>query len=106
MGFAFAGYDRDGFVDVFVANDNHPNFLFHNIGGKRFEEVGLEAGVAYTENGTVVSGMGAEFRDINNDGLPDIWHTAIENETFPLFQNRGDGIFIEITAPSGLARRT
>ena len=106
MGVAFGDYDRDGFIDVFVANDNHPNFLFHNLGGKRFEEVALEAGVAYTENGTVVSGMGAEFRDVNNDGFPDIWHTAIENETFPLFQNRGDGLFIEVTGPSGLGRTT
>ena len=106
MGIGLADYDRDGFIDIFVANDNHPNFLFHNLGGKKFEEIALESGVAYTENGTVVSGMGAEFRDLNNDGLPDIWHTAIENETFPFFQNRGDGIFIEMTAPSGIGKRT
>ncbi len=106
MGVAFNDYDGDGFVDIFVANDNMPNSLFHNIKGKTFEEVGLDAGVAYSENGKAVSGMGAEFRDLDNDGLPDIWHTATELETFPLFHNVGNGIFIDVTGRSGLARPT
>jgi hypothetical protein len=106
MGIAFNDYDGDGFTDIFVANDNMPNSLFHNINGKAFEEVAMEAGVAYSENGKAVSGMGAEFRDLDNDGLPDIWHTATELETFPLFQNRGKGIFIDVTGRSGLARPT
>src|SRR2546429_9578894 len=66
----------------------------------------MDAGVAYSENGKAVSGMGAEFRDLDNDGLPDIWHTATELETFPLFHNRGSGIFIDVTGRSGLARPT
>ena len=106
MGIGFNDYDGDGFVDIFVANDNMPNALFHNIDGKKFEEVALDVGVAYSENGKAVSGMGAEFRDLDNDGLPDIWHTATELETFPLFQNRGKGIFIDVTGRSGLARPT
>ena len=75
-------------MDIFVANDNRPNFLFHNLGGKKFEEVALESGVAYAQNGSAISGMGADFKDVDNDGRPDIWHTAVENESFPLFQNR------------------
>ncbi len=106
MGVVFNDYDGDGFTDVFVANDNAPNMLFHNLGGKRFEEVGLDAGVAYTETGKAVSGMGAEFRDLDNDGLPDIWHTAIELETFPLFRNRGKGIFVDVTGRSGVGRES
>jgi hypothetical protein len=106
MGVGFNDYDGDGFVDIFVANDNMPNSLFHNLGGKAFEEVAMDVGVAYSENGKAVSGMGAEFRDLDNDGLPDIWHTATELETFPLFQNRGKGIFIDVTGRSGLARPT
>ncbi|KAA6462022.1 CRTAC1 family protein [Acidobacteria bacterium AB60] len=106
MGVAFADFDNDGWLDVFVANDNSPNLLFHNEGGKRFEEVGLQAGVAYNEDGNVLAGMGAEFRDVNNDGLPDIWHTAIENETFPLFLNKGKGIFANAGAESRLANLT
>ncbi len=106
MGVGFNDYDGDGFTDIFVANDNMPNSLFHNLRGKAFEEVAMDAGVAYSENGKAVSGMGAEFRDLDNDGLPDIWHTATELETFPLFHNRGNGIFIDVTGRSGLARPT
>ncbi|HKW63185.1 MAG TPA: CRTAC1 family protein [Candidatus Acidoferrum sp.] len=106
MGVGFNDYDGDGFIDIFVANDNMPNSLFHNLKGKAFEEVAMDAGVAYSENGKAVSGMGAEFRDLDNDGLPDIWHTATELETFPLFQNRGNGIFVDVTGRSGLARPT
>ena len=97
MGAVIADYDGDGFMDIFVANDNRPNFLFHNLGGKKFEEVALEAGVAYAQSGSAISGMGADFKDVDNDGRPDIWHTAVENETFPLFQNRGGGQFWERT---------
>jgi enediyne biosynthesis protein E4 len=106
MGVAFADYDNDGWPDVFVANDNSPNLLFHNIDGKRFEEAGVLAGVAYNEDGNVLAGMGVDFRDVNNDGLPDIWHTAIENETFPLYMNNGKGAFVNAGQPSRLANLT
>jgi len=106
MGVVFADYDGDGFPDVFVANDNSPNLLFHNQGGKRFEEVALQAGVAYTDEGNVVASMGADFRDVNNDGLPDIWHTAIENETFPLYINQGKGLFLSAGRTNRLASLT
>src|SRR5271157_4483522 len=103
MGVAIADYDGDGFMDIFVANDNRPNFLFHNLGGKKFEEVALESGVAYTQNGSAISGMGADFKDVYNDVRPDIWHTAVENESFPLFQNVGGGQFVEKTSQAHLA---
>lgn len=103
MGIGIADYDGDGFMDIFVANDNHPNFLFHNLGGKKFEEVALEAGVAYAQSGSALSGMGVDFKDVDNDGRPDIWHTAVENESFPLFHNVGGGQFVEQTLPAQLA---
>jgi len=106
MSVSFADYDGDGFLDAFVANDTTANFLFHNVGGKRFEEVGVQAGVAYSPDGTALSGMGSDFRDVNNDGLPDIWHTAVEHETFPLYINRDKGDFVDMTVASGLARST
>jgi hypothetical protein len=106
MSVSFADYDGDGFLDAFVANDTTRNFLFHNLGGKRFEEVGSLAGVAYGSNGAALSGMGSDFRDVNNDGLPDIWHSAVEFETFPLYGNRGRGDFVDLTTNSGLARMT
>lgn len=103
MGVVVADYDGDGFMDIFVANDNHPNFLFHNLGGKKFEEVALESGVAYAQSGNALSGMGVDFRDVDNDGRPDLWHTAVENESFPLFHNAGGGQFVEQTLPAQLA---
>jgi len=106
MSVSFADYDGDGFLDAFVANDTTRNVLFHNVGGKRFEEIGETAGVAYGASGTALSGMGSDFRDINNDGRPDIWHTAVEFETFPLYLNRGGEDFTDATVGSGLGQMT
>ncbi len=102
MSVAFADYDNDGFTDIFVTNDNLPNFLFHNHGNGTFEEVGLTAGVALTANGAPVASMGADFRDYDNDGLPDINVTALTRETFPLFRNQGHGYFQDATYSSRL----
>jgi hypothetical protein len=105
MGVAFADFDGDGFTDVFVANDTMPNFFFRNVAGKRFEESALALGVAMTEDSRVLSGMGADFRDVDNDGRPDIWFTALEYETFPLFLAMQGG-FTDATRTSALARLT
>jgi hypothetical protein len=106
MSVSFADYDGDGFMDAFVANDTTQNFLFHNIGGRRFEEVAFPAGVAFSPDGNALSGMGSDFRDVNNDGHPDIWHTAVEHEDFPLYLNEGKGQFVDATASSGLGELT
>lgn len=103
MSVAFADYDGDGYMDVFVTNDHMPNFLFHNKGNGTFEEVGLLAGAAMREDGKAVSSMGTDFRDYNNDGLPDIAVTALAGETFPLFRNIGRGNFTDATFSSGMA---
>jgi len=102
MGAAIGDYDGDGLPDIFVTNDKFFNSLFHNKGNVRFEEVAFEAGVALPAHGNLVSGMGADFRDLNNDGLPDIVFVALANETFPVFQNQGNGQFAEVTGPSGM----
>jgi hypothetical protein len=106
MSVSFADYDGDGFLDAFVANDTTPAFLFHNLGGKKFEEVGVNAGIAYAADGSTLSGMGSDFRDVNNDGLPDIWYTAVEHETFPLLINSGHRDFDDVTLTSGLRATT
>src|SRR5262249_34429840 len=102
MSVAFADYDGDGFMDAFVTNDNLPNFLFHNRGNGTFEEVGLLAGVALLDHGKPVASMGADFRDYDNDGLPDINVTALAGETFPLLRNLGKGAFRDATYASKL----
>ncbi len=101
MGMAFADYDLDGFVDIFISNDSFPNFLFHNKGDGTFEEVAMPAFVAYNENGRTVAGMGADFRDLDNDGKPDIFHTAMFGDTFPLYRNLG-GHFEDVTSATNL----
>ena len=106
MGIGVADYDLDGLMDFFVPNDKMYNSFFHNKGGGRFEEIAFDAGVALTEDGKFISGMGVDFRDIDNDGLPDIVFVALDSETFPLFRNlRGRG-FADVTRSSGLARLT
>jgi hypothetical protein len=106
MGIAFADYDGDGDLDVFVANDTTADFLFRNDGGGKFTEVGLRAGVAFNDDGRALSSMGVDFRDVDNDGLPDLFVTALANETFPLYRNTGKGLFADITYPSLVGRAT
>ena len=103
MSVAFADYDHDGHPDVFVTNDNMPNFLFHNLGNGTFEEVALLAGVALRGDGKPVASMGTDFRDYDNDGWPDISVVALAHETFPLFRNTGKGSFVDATYASRLA---
>jgi hypothetical protein len=106
MGVAFSDYDDDGFIDIFVSNDTFPNFLLHNNGDGTFTDVALLAGVAYNESGNTVAGMGADFRDIDNDGRPDIFHTAMFGDTFPLYRNVGNGSFEDVTDVTGIAAMT
>jgi enediyne biosynthesis protein E4 len=106
MSVAFADYDGDGFMDLFVTNDAVPDFLFHNRRDGTFEEVGLLAGVSVPASGRPVSSMGVDFRDYDNDGRPDIVLTALTGETFPLFKNDKGGFFRDVTYASGLAATT
>lgn len=106
MSVAFADYDADGLIDVFVTNDQLPNFLFRNRGEGTFEEVALVAGVALLDHGKPVSAMGADFEDYDNDGLPDIAVTALAGETYPLFRNTGKGMFRDATFSTKLAALT
>jgi len=101
MGVGVADYDLDGRPDLFVTNDGYYNFLFHNT-GKKFEEVALPMGVGLVEDGGFISGMGVDFRDLDNDGYPDIVTVALNNETFPVFRNIEGRQFEEITFPSGM----
>lgn len=106
MGVAFLDYDGDGRLDVFVANDTTHNFLFRNLGNGRFEETALAAGVAYNEDGRVLSSMGAEARDLDGDGREELFLSALNNETFPLFRNLGRGLFADATYSSGIGAAT
>jgi len=106
MGLSFADYDGDGFTDIFVSNDTFQNYLLHNNGDGTFSEVGLQAGVAYNAFGDAVAGMGTDFRDLDNDGKPDIFETAMFGEGFPIYRNLGDGQFQDITGAAGMTALT
>jgi hypothetical protein len=106
LGVAVADYDRDGLVDVFVANDGVPEFLFRNLGGGRFEERAMAAGAAVDEDGRAFAGMGVDFTDYDNDGGPDIVVTALSNQMYALFRNANDGTFTYATHRTGMGRVT
>jgi enediyne biosynthesis protein E4 len=102
LGVAFADYDRDGFVDVYVANDSVQSFLYHNNGNGTFTETGLLTGVGFTEDGKAFAGMGVDFADYDNDGRPDIVVTDLSNERYRLFRHNGDDSFRDVTNASGV----
>jgi len=101
MGGATADFDLDGKMDVFIANDKEFNWFFRNKGAS-FDEVGFDVNVALREDGVFISGMGVDFRDLDNDGYPDIVVVALDNETFPIYRNTGKGAFVEVTEQSGM----
>jgi hypothetical protein len=101
MGGAAADFNLDGKMDIFIANDKSFNWLFRN-NGRSFDEVGFDANVALREDGIFISGMGVDFRDLDNDGYPDIVVVALDNETFPVYRNTGKGSFVEVTQESGM----
>ena len=102
MSLAFGDYDNDGYTDIFVSNDTLENYLLHNNGDGTFTNVAVQAGVAYNTFGKAIAGMGIDFRDIDNDGRPDIFETAMFRDSFPLYRNLGDGQFEDIADSSGL----
>jgi enediyne biosynthesis protein E4 len=106
LGVAIADYDRDGHIDLFVANDSMAEFLYHNKGDGNFEEVGLVSEVAVDIDGRTFAGMGADFADFNNDGWPDIVVTDLANQRYALYQNNGDGSFTYASSTLGLGRMT
>ncbi|HWT66569.1 MAG TPA: CRTAC1 family protein [Terracidiphilus sp.] len=106
LGLAIADYNRDGKIDVFVANDGMDEFLYRNKGNGTFEETGVAANVATDDNGRDFAGMGVVFQDLNNDGLPDLLIGDLALQTFSLYRNRGDGSFDYASATDGLTRLT
>jgi enediyne biosynthesis protein E4 len=101
LGVAFADYDGDGFMDIFVANDAIEQFLFHNNGNGTFTECGLESGAGLTSNGKMLSGMGVAFQDYDNDGLPDLLVTQLPHQPYVTFHNDGRGSFSAQELESG-----
>ena len=106
LGIALADYDRDGHIDLVVANDSMVEFLYHNKGDGTFEEVGLVSEVAVDGDGRTFAGMGVDFADYNNDGWPDLIITDLANQRYALYQNNRDSTFTYSSFTSGVARLT
>jgi hypothetical protein len=102
MGISVADFNRDGWMDIFVANDTEPNFLFINQHDGTFKESGLELGVAYNSQGGTVSGMGCDAADFDNDGWIDIVYNDLSGQVFGLMKNESGKAFTDDTWTSKL----
>jgi hypothetical protein len=106
LGIAIADFNGDGHIDLFIANDSVPEFLYQNKGDGTFEEVGLFAGVGVDGDGHAYAGMGVDFADYDNDGLPDIIVSDLAYQKYALYRNNGDGTFSYATDSAGLGTMT
>jgi enediyne biosynthesis protein E4 len=98
--------NNDGWMDLFVSNDTVANFLFLNKGNGKFEEAGIQAGVAYSQEGRPRSGMGVDSADFDDDGRQDLFVTNVDQEMYSIYRNNGDLTFDDMAGPMGLGRLT
>jgi len=102
LGVVMGDYDRDGRLDIYVANDSTPSSLYHNNGDGTFTDVGVPAGVAYSGEGQEQAGMGTDFGDYDNDGWLDLVKGNFSDDTNNLYHNNRDGTFTDVTYPAGI----
>jgi len=96
LGVLWLDYDRDGCLDLYVANDSSPSLLYHNDCKGGFTEVGTQAGVSYSSDGKEQAGMGIDSADYDNDGWPDIVKTNFSDDSNNLYHNDGNGEFTDM----------
>jgi hypothetical protein len=101
LGVLWLDYDKDGCLDLYVANDSSPNLLYHNDCKGGFTEAGTEAGVAYSADGREQAGMGIDSADYDNDGWPDIAKMNFSDDTNNLYHNDRNGEFTDLAGPAG-----
>ena len=97
--------NNDGLMDLFVANDMVASFLFVNRGNGKFEEIGLQAGVGYSSDGRVRSGMGTDSADYDQDGWMDLFLTDVDEEMFSLYHNNRDETFDDQSVSNGIGMK-
>ncbi len=102
MGIGIADFNQDGLVDVFVSNDTEPNFLYVNRGKGKFTENAMFLGVALNEEAAVVSGMGCDVKDYDNDGWVDVFYSNLQTQIFGLFRNELGKYFEYVSPGSGV----
>ena len=102
IGVAFFDFDDDGRLDLFVANDSSPNYLYRNRGDGTFQDVSFASGAAFNEAGQEQAHMGVAVGDYDGDGRDDLHVTNFENDANILYHNDGGGLFSETTYPAGV----
>jgi hypothetical protein len=102
LGVVMGDYDRDGRLDIYVANDSSPSSLYHNNGDGTFTDVGVQAGVAYSSEGQEQAGMGVDFGDYDNDGWLDLVKGNFSDDSNNLYHNNGDGTFADVAYSAGI----
>ncbi len=105
-GVVAADINNDGWVDLFVANDTYPNFLFANRGKGKFEEIGLSSGVGYDSNGKARSGMGVDAADYDSDGFVDLFVANVDQEMYSLYHNDRNESFSDAAIATGIGKTT
>ena len=101
LGVLWLDYDKDGCLDLYVADDSSPSMLYHNNCKGGFSEVGVPAGVAYSADGREQAGMGIDSADYDHDGWPDIIKTNFSDDANNLYHNDGNGEFTDLAGPAG-----
>lgn len=104
LGVALLDYDGNGYLDMFVANDTEPNKLYKNNGNGTFTDVGLTAGVAFSEAGTARAGMGVDAADYDGSGRPGIIIGNFTSESMALYRNEGGGLFTDEAGSSNIGK--
>jgi enediyne biosynthesis protein E4 len=102
LGIAFNDFDRHGWLDIVVANDEFPQQLFKNNSDGTFTETGKLQGLAFDEDGRTYAGMGIDLQDYDNDGWPDVFINALSNQKYAIYRNAKDA-FEYVSGPSGIA---
>ncbi len=101
MGVGAADFDGDGWIDIFVANDHMVNNIYHNQQGEKFVDQGIRTGMAFNQSGEATISMSVDFADYNGDGLIDVF---MSDDTYcSLYQNQGNGVFVDMAYPSGIS---
>src|SRR5438094_125093 len=106
LGVVATDINNDGWMDLFVANDTVQNFLFVNRGQGKFEETGLMAEVAYSEDGRPRSGMGVDSADFDGDGWLDLFVANVDQEKFSIYRNNRDETFRDLAMATGIGHAT
>ncbi len=106
LGVATLDYDADGWPDLFVANDTQPNKLYRNARDGTFQEVGVRAGLAFSEDGKARAGMGVDAADFDNSGFPGLVVTNFDNEMLGLYRSNGGGLYADLAPRSEVGRLT